>query len=114
MPGATHSDILSSPNYISVTPSIYIQNLESILDGEAFYDFGYGNETGYYDVTKMDNGVPCRGDAGSKEFSWQEVEDKTDGDPAGVCYTGVYAPDAFMRRARKVRGVVVVVVDVVC
>ncbi|CAN0190725.1 unnamed protein product, partial [Laminaria digitata] len=77
------------------------KNLEAVLDGEAFYDFGYGNETGYYDVTKMNDGVPCSGIEDAEGMSWQEVEE-TERDPAGVCYTGTYATDAFVGRAREV------------
>ena len=59
-------------------------------------------------MTKMDDGVPCPGVATSGGLSWAEAED-TISDPADVCYTGTYATDVFVRRAREVRRVVVIV-----
>eukprot|EP00904_Undaria_pinnatifida_P009087 jgi/Undpi1/5308/HiC_scaffold_2.g00589.m1 len=76
------------------------KNLETILNGEDFYDFGYGNSTGYYDVTKMNDGVPCSGLEESGGAPWKDGEHS--GDPAGACYTGVYATDAFVGRAIQV------------
>ena len=81
--------------------STHAQNIESYLDGQDFYDFGFGNKTGYYDVTKINDGVPCSGPEESGGLPWQDVEDGRD--PADVCYTGTYATDAFVGRARTVR-----------
>ena len=70
-------------------------------NGVGFYDFGFGNETGYYDVTKTKDGVPCNELEGSERAAWKEVEG-TIRDPTDVCYIGTYATDAFIGRAQKV------------
>lgn len=64
-----------------------------------FYDFGFGNETAYYDITKNNGGVPCsdrRTGRGREELFSQE--------PAEGCFTGLYSTDAFVGRARQVIG----------
>ena len=47
----------------------------------------------------MNDGVPCSGleESGAP---WKDGEHS--GDPAGACYTGVYATDAFVGRAIQV------------
>lgn len=69
-----------------------------MVGGESFYDFGYGNETGYYDVTRMNNGVPCSGLEGPGAV----LAGQDSRDPASICYTGAYATDVFVGRARQV------------
>ena len=67
------------------------------------YDFGFGNETGYYDVTRVYNGVPCNRVEGSDRVPWGEAEEEEAmRDPASVCYTGTYPADAFVGRAMEV------------
>lgn len=79
------------------------QPFESSDNGNLFYDFGFGNETGYYDVTRVRGGVPCNGLEGSERAPWGEAEEEEAmRDPAGVCYTGTYPTDAFVGRAMEV------------
>ncbi|CAN0435730.1 unnamed protein product, partial [Laminaria digitata] len=79
-------------------------DIETMEGEEGFYDFGYGNGTGYYDVTKMKNGLPCSAFEGSEGVAWEEAEAERDTprDPADVCYIGTYATDAFVGHAREV------------
>ena len=84
--------ILSSPD---------TQDMDTMENGVGFYDFGFGNETGYYDVTKTKDGVPCSELESSERAAWKEVEG-TMRDPADVCYIGTYATDAFIGRAQNV------------
>lgn len=70
-----------------------LQNVEAYIDGKSFYDFGYGNETGYYDVTSED-GIACEGllQSGLDEATC----------PTDACYLGIYSTDVFLNRARQV------------
>lgn len=75
------------------------QNPEAVLDGKHFFDFGYGNATGYYDVTHNKEGRSEAGGALCKDGGprWDDASG-----PADVCYTGTYSTDAFVGRARQV------------
>lgn len=71
-----------------------------MLDGNNFYDFGYGNKTDYYDVTKMENGLPCSAFEKSGTKPWEDGQGACD--PAEACYTDIYATDSFIGRASQV------------
>ena len=71
-----------------------------MLDGNNFYDFGYGNKTDYYDVTKIDNGLPCSAFEKSGTKPWEDEQGACD--PAEACYTDIYATDSFIGRASQV------------
>eukprot|EP00903_Cladosiphon_okamuranus_P014415 g13381.t1 len=76
------------------------KNTEAILDDRYFFDFGYGNATGFHDVS--DSGAPgatCPDGRGGP--SWDD-DSRDSLDPADVCYTGTYSTDAFLGRARQV------------
>ncbi|CAM9643557.1 unnamed protein product, partial [Hapterophycus canaliculatus] len=86
--------------YLHGTNTYYShKNPEAELDGKHFFDFGFGNATGYYDVTHSQegraeaSGAPCK-DGGPK---WNDADG-----PADTCYTGTYSTDAFVGRARQV------------
>ena len=76
------------------------QNTESVFEGKYFFDLGYGNATGYHDVSNASTeGVPCSDGRGGP--SWDD-DSRDSLDPADVCYTGTYSTDAFVGRARQV------------
>ncbi|CAM9233994.1 unnamed protein product, partial [Ectocarpus sp. 6 AP-2014] len=76
------------------------KNPEASVDGQHFFDFGYGNATGYHDVTLQNHdqnvGGPCT-DGGPR---WGDVMENED--PADVCFTGTYSTDAFVGRAKQI------------
>ncbi|CAM9581509.1 unnamed protein product [Ectocarpus sp. 13 AM-2016] len=76
------------------------KNPEASVDGRHFFDFGYGNATGYHDVTLHNHdknvGGPCT-DGGPR---WGDVMENED--PADVCFTGTYSTDAFVGRAKQI------------
>ncbi|CAM9358777.1 unnamed protein product [Ascophyllum nodosum] len=82
------------------------QNLDAYLDGRPFYDFGFGNKTDYYDVSRItDEGHPCPslqmlgGDRErGHDYAGVFLQHPTD-----VCYTGGYPTDAFLGRAHQAR-----------
>lgn len=79
---------------------LFFQNPEAEVDGKNFFDFGYGNATGYYDVSTSTPGVPCF--YGPQHRATWDEEGEGEGDPAEACYTGTYSTDAFVGRARQV------------
>lgn len=71
---------------------VVLQNVEVYLEGKSFYDFGYGNETGYYDITSTGDGRACETHSGLDEAT----------SPTDACYVEVYSTDVFLNRARQV------------
>lgn len=70
-----------------------------MVDGKLFYDFGFGNETDYYDLSKTAEGVECEGEMmPSGDGGGVPLDDLTE-----ACFTGTYSADAFLGRARQVR-----------
>lgn len=103
--------------------------MEAVVDDLLFYDFGFGNQTAYYDVTNdlsfldamasyvttssvgsSENGAINRGpeftDGTSKRKRFRTDDIDTSGgivDEALADYVGVYSEDAFIGRATRVR-----------
>lgn len=100
-PSDTHDPLPSFLTILKFWRSVFLQNTEAFLDNKGFYDFGFGNETAYYDITKTKEGIPCSGpgtDGGQEELFSKECAD--------TCFVGVYCTDAYLGRARQVRRLV--------
>lgn len=73
-----------------------------MVDDKLFFDFGFGNATDYYDISKKSTGstgVSCPGQAA---LDGNRISDHVNLNPTDVCYTGMYSTDAFLGRARQV------------
>ncbi|CAN0096188.1 unnamed protein product, partial [Ectocarpus fasciculatus] len=76
------------------------KNPEASVDGRHFFDFGYGNATGYYDVTLANHDNNVGGACTDGGPRWGDVAENEN--PADVCFTGTYSTDAFVGRAKQV------------
>ncbi|CAB1108130.1 unnamed protein product [Ectocarpus sp. CCAP 1310/34] len=76
------------------------KNPEASVDGRHFFDFGYGNATGYYDVTLHNRDKIVGGACTDGGPRWGDVMENED--PADVCFTGTYSTDAFVGRAKQI------------
>lgn len=72
-----------------VYPAVTAQSAEAVLSDRYFFDFGYGNQTSYYDVATSPNVVP---DSGVVDELW-------DASAAGV--TGYPLPNLRGGESRK-------------
>lgn len=81
--------------------SLSFQSPGTEYEGHYFFDFGYGNATGYHGLSESNptQGVTCSDGRGGP--AWDD-DSRDSLDPADVCYTGTYSTDAFLGRARKV------------